>query len=172
MYWILFFFLNRLILLYIYLFAVPDLSCGMRSLRYSMWDLVPCQGLNPGPLHWELGALATGPPGKSPSSLVLDPPLWLYENRRRPWINWVPFAPNLADSSQSVEVSCLFWRLTAGEEPPWLNEGVFSVGDVTPAPRIWRNGSEIIDDSFFRELGCDCEYVQGLTLCFNFHLLS
>ena len=24
------------------------------------------QGLNPGPLHWEHGILATGPPGKSP----------------------------------------------------------------------------------------------------------
>ena len=59
------FFFNRLILLYIYLFAVLDLSCGTRSLRCSMWDLVPCQGLNPGPLHWELGVLATGPPGKS-----------------------------------------------------------------------------------------------------------
>ena len=27
--------------------------------------LFPDQGLNPGPLHWELGVLATGPPGKS-----------------------------------------------------------------------------------------------------------
>ena len=26
----------------------------------------PDQGLNPGPLHWELRAPATGPPGKSP----------------------------------------------------------------------------------------------------------
>ena len=25
----------------------------------------PAQGLNLGPLHWELGVLATGPPGKS-----------------------------------------------------------------------------------------------------------
>ena len=26
-----------------------------------MWDLVPSQGSNPGPLHWERGALAPGP---------------------------------------------------------------------------------------------------------------
>ena len=32
-----------------------------------MWDLVPNQGLNPGPLHWEHGPLATGPPGTSPN---------------------------------------------------------------------------------------------------------
>ena len=30
-----------------------------------MWDLVPDQGWNLGPLHWELGVLATGAPGKS-----------------------------------------------------------------------------------------------------------
>ena len=49
----LFFFL----IFFIYL-AVPGLSC-------SMWDLVPDQGSNPDPLHWEHGVLATGPPGKS-----------------------------------------------------------------------------------------------------------
>ena len=31
------------------------------------WDLVPDQGLNPGPMHWECRVLATGPSGKSPS---------------------------------------------------------------------------------------------------------
>ena len=31
----------------------------------SMQDLVPEQGSNPGPLHWECAILATGPPGKS-----------------------------------------------------------------------------------------------------------
>ena len=49
------------ILVYIYLFiylAVPGLCCGM-------WDLVPDQGSNLGPLPWEHGVLATGPPGKS-----------------------------------------------------------------------------------------------------------
>ena len=46
------------IILFIYDLAALGLRCGT-------WDLVPCQGLNPGPLHWELGVLATGPPGKS-----------------------------------------------------------------------------------------------------------
>ena len=30
-----------------------------------MWDLVPWPGIEPGPLHWQHGVLATGPPGKS-----------------------------------------------------------------------------------------------------------
>ena len=34
----------------------------------------PYQGLNPGPLHWDQGVLATGPPGKS--SLSVDGSLW------------------------------------------------------------------------------------------------
>ena len=38
-------------------------SCGILSC--SMWDLVPDQGSNPDPLHWEQGVLATGPPRKS-----------------------------------------------------------------------------------------------------------
>ena len=37
----------------------------MRPLSCSMWDLVPDQRSKLGPLHWEHGVLATGPPGKS-----------------------------------------------------------------------------------------------------------
>ena len=37
--------------------AAPGLSC-------SMWDLVPLPGIEPGPLHWELRVLTTGPSGK------------------------------------------------------------------------------------------------------------
>jgi len=32
-----------------------------------MGSQFPAQGSNPGPLHRELGVLATGPPGKSPN---------------------------------------------------------------------------------------------------------
>ena len=38
--------------------ACELLSCGL-------WDLVPWPGIEPGPLHWECGILATGLPGKS-----------------------------------------------------------------------------------------------------------
>ena len=38
-------------------------SCGIFSC--GMWDLVPSQGSNPSPLHWELGVFAAGAPGKS-----------------------------------------------------------------------------------------------------------
>ena len=40
-------------------------SCSMKTLSCGIWDLVPDRGLNPGPLHWEQGVLAPGPPGKS-----------------------------------------------------------------------------------------------------------
>ena len=40
-------------------------SCVMRTVSCSMWDQFLDQGWNPGPLHWENGVLATGPPGKS-----------------------------------------------------------------------------------------------------------
>ena len=45
------------------------LSCGLWALSFSMWDLVPWPGIKPWPLHRGHGVLATGPPGKSPSSL-------------------------------------------------------------------------------------------------------
>ena len=57
---LLFFFFLVFQYLFIYLFtylAVPGLSGGM-------WNLVPDQGSNPGPLHWEHGVLASVPPGK------------------------------------------------------------------------------------------------------------
>ena len=38
---------------------------------YSVWDLVPWPGsTNLGPLHWECGILAAGPPGKSPCCII------------------------------------------------------------------------------------------------------
>ena len=47
------------------LVAAPAIfTCGM-------WELVPRPGIESGPLHRELGLLATGPPGKSPNT-VLD----------------------------------------------------------------------------------------------------
>ena len=53
--------------------AVPDLvaafrifSRGTRTLSCSVWDLVPWPGMEPTPLHWVHGVLATGLPGKSP----------------------------------------------------------------------------------------------------------
>ena len=38
--------------------------CGIQILSCSVWDLVPDLGWNLGPLHWQHGILATGPPGK------------------------------------------------------------------------------------------------------------
>ena len=47
---------------------VSGVPCG--TVSCGIWGL----GLNPGPLHWELEVLATGPPGKSQRKLLLRPP--------------------------------------------------------------------------------------------------
>ena len=47
-------------LFFIYLFA-QGLSCGI-------WDLVPCTGIEPGPLLREHGVSVAGPPGKAHGS--------------------------------------------------------------------------------------------------------
>ena len=54
------------------LWHVESLDVACKLLSCSMWDLVPDQGSNLGPLHWELGVLATGPPGKSQQFLIKD----------------------------------------------------------------------------------------------------
>ena len=46
----------HLICAFIYVFGCFGVSC--------MWDLIPDQGWNPGPLQWGHGVLATGQPGK------------------------------------------------------------------------------------------------------------
>ena len=51
---------------------VESLDVACELLSSSMWDLVPDQGSNLGCLHWELGVLATGPPGKSQEFLIKD----------------------------------------------------------------------------------------------------
>ena len=44
---------------------LPSLLQHIRSLAVACGIQFPDQGLNPGPLHWELGVLVTGPPEKS-----------------------------------------------------------------------------------------------------------
>ena len=46
--------------------AEPGLSCSTYgSFSWGMWDLVTWSVIKLGLLHWELGILATEPPGKS-----------------------------------------------------------------------------------------------------------
>ena len=49
----------------IFLAACRVFSCSMKTLSCSMWIWLPDQGLNLGPLYWEVSVLAIGPPGKS-----------------------------------------------------------------------------------------------------------
>ena len=52
---------------------VPDQGLNLGPLHWECkWDLVPDQGLNLGPLHWECSILASGPPGKSYSREILS----------------------------------------------------------------------------------------------------
>ena len=45
--------------------ALPGLSGGTQLLHCGMWDVIADQWSSLGPLHWERGALDTGPPEKS-----------------------------------------------------------------------------------------------------------
>ena len=49
----------------------------------------PDQGLNPGPLHWELGVLSTGPPGKS-LFFFFGHASWLVGFSTQPGIDFMP----------------------------------------------------------------------------------
>ena len=53
---------------FIWLCWVLVAACGIFS--FNTQDLVPQTGIQPGPLHGELGVLATGPPGKSLVSVL------------------------------------------------------------------------------------------------------
>ena len=55
----------------VFVVACGIFSWDMRILSCSVWDLVSWPGISPSPLHWELGVLTTGPPGKS-LKLVFD----------------------------------------------------------------------------------------------------
>ena len=76
--------------------ATLGLSCGM-------WDLAPWPGLNPGPLHWGQGVLATGPLGES---LLLFP--------KNAWIWWA--CPALQTHFPS-------WLGAQVDLPSWVEQG-------------------------------------------------
>ena len=48
------------------LLSVLVASRQVFSFHCTTWDLLPWREIEPGPLHWEHGVLATGPPEKSP----------------------------------------------------------------------------------------------------------
>ena len=61
--------LKKYLFLFTYL-TVPSLSCSTQDLLVAACG-IPDQGPNPGSLHWELGGLATGPPGNSLDSFLM-----------------------------------------------------------------------------------------------------
>ena len=65
------FFYIFLMFIYLFIWLHRGLSCYTWDLCCCMWDQFPDQGLSPGPLHWEHGVLAAGPPGKSQTPAFL-----------------------------------------------------------------------------------------------------
>ena len=51
---------------------VPQLWHANSQLQHACGIQFPDQGLNPGPLHWELRVLTTVPPGKSLGQLLMN----------------------------------------------------------------------------------------------------
>ena len=51
---------------FIWLLSILVVSHQVFTFHCGMWDLLPWRELKPGPLHWEHGVLATGPPENSP----------------------------------------------------------------------------------------------------------
>ena len=51
--------------------ACKTFSCGRHTLSCSLGDLIPDQGSNRSPLHWEHGVLVTRPPRKSLGHFVV-----------------------------------------------------------------------------------------------------
>ena len=96
--------------IFIFIYLVTScLSWGTQSLRSPLWNMgalvAACgtqfsdQGWNPGPQHWKLRVLATGPPGNSLTCILLKEwifstcelylklllqKLYTYENRTKP----------------------------------------------------------------------------------------
>ena len=69
------------ILVCLFLLAAPGLSGGTWDFRSSLRHVGSSsltRGSNPGPLPWELGVLATEPPGKSPTLLAVITVDWFY----------------------------------------------------------------------------------------------
>ena len=80
-----------LMFIYLFIWLHRGLSCYMWDLCCCMWDQFPDQGLSPGPLHWEHGVLAAGPPGKFQTPAFLaqllasDPQSSLHLKVGLPW---------------------------------------------------------------------------------------
>ena len=89
---------------------MPGLSCGM-------WIQFPDQGWKPGSLHWELGILATGPPGRCLKMI------WGQQTNKNP-TNY-----NSNNKKTLFCSSTLAWKIPWTEEPGGLQSmGSLRVG--------------------------------------------
>ena len=77
-----------------YLHQVLVVACRLFSC--SMWDIFPRPGMEPRPLHWEHGVLATGPPRRflnmqTTLNFLLTLVVWMKESSA----DWVARKPRL-----------------------------------------------------------------------------
>ena len=54
------------------------LAVACRVFSCSIWDLVPCPGIERGPLCWELRVLASGPAGNAATSYLKKDHLFIF----------------------------------------------------------------------------------------------
>ena len=80
-------------------------SCGRWVPSCGTWELVPWSGIEPGPLHWECGVLATGPPEKS---LVLHFTLATLKKKKKKQVTLILTIFYLILYAQMVIISIFF----------------------------------------------------------------
>ena len=66
---------EAVIIIVVVVFDAPGLSCGMQTLSWGMWALVPWPRIEARSLHWEFRVLTTRPPEKSPKAVFSHPVL-------------------------------------------------------------------------------------------------
>ena len=69
---------------FIFIAGCGSFSCSLQTLSCGIWDLLPDQRSNLGPLLWEPRVVATGPPGKSPLLYFLQ-----ITHRHKNWCNYI-----------------------------------------------------------------------------------
>ena len=108
----------------------------------------PDQGLNPSPLHWELGVLATGPPGKS---------LFLYFFKSRA-LQSISSAPKTSHDSWLLHLftyfdvsglNCSMWDLV-----PWpgIDPGPQALGAQSPSHWATKEVLKLVCNHYSRVL--------------------
>ena len=97
--------------------------CLVGCSRCGMWDLVPWPRMNLGPMCWEHGVLATGPPGKSPHccfNLHFPDNIWCGTSFHILICHLYMFFGNACEGQGGL-VCCGSWGRKESDMTGWLN---------------------------------------------------